>query len=121
MAACEVAIDLGLHGPVSASALACASGTYALLEARRWILSGEADVVLAGGADASITAALFAGLSKMGPMSERNDDPEHASRPFDGDVTASCSARARSCWSSSPPNTPPPAGPRSTEPWPAAR
>ena len=85
MAACEVAIDLGLHGPVSASALACASGTYALLEARRWILSGEADVVLAGGADASVTAALFAGLAKMGPMSERNDDPEHASRPFDGE------------------------------------
>ncbi|HET9103900.1 MAG TPA: beta-ketoacyl-ACP synthase II [Solirubrobacteraceae bacterium] len=85
MAACEVAIDLGLHGPVSASALACASGTYALHEARRWILSGEADVVLAGGADAAITAALFAGLAKMGPMSERNDDPAHASRPFDAD------------------------------------
>jgi len=85
MPACEVAIDLGLHGPVSASALACASGTYALLEARRWILSGEADVVLAGGADAAVTASIFAGLVRMGPLSERNHDPEHASRPFDAD------------------------------------
>ena len=45
MPACEVAIDLGLHGPVTASALACASGNAALLEARRLILAGEADVV----------------------------------------------------------------------------
>ena len=85
MPACEVAIDLGLHGPVSSSALACASGTYALLESRRWILSGEADVVLAGGADAAVTASIFAGLARMGPLSERNDDPEAASRPFDAD------------------------------------
>jgi len=85
MAACEVAIDLGAHGPVSASALACASGTYALLEARRLIVSGEADVVIAGGADAAISAAMFAGLALMGPLSERNDAPEQASRPFDAD------------------------------------
>jgi 3-oxoacyl-[acyl-carrier-protein] synthase II len=64
MAACEVAIDLGAHGPVSASALACASGTYALLDARRLILAGEADVVIAGGADAGITAAMFAGAKR---------------------------------------------------------
>jgi 3-oxoacyl-[acyl-carrier-protein] synthase II len=85
MPACEVAIDLGAHGPVSASALACASGTYALLEARRWILSGEADVVIAGGTDAAISESVFAGLAKMGPLSERNDEPERASRPFDAD------------------------------------
>jgi 3-oxoacyl-[acyl-carrier-protein] synthase II len=85
MPACEVAIDLGLHGPVSASALACASGNSALLEARRLILSGEADVVLAGGTDAGISAALFAGLANMGPLSARNEDPEAASRPFDRD------------------------------------
>ena len=54
MAACEVAIDFGAHGPVSASVLACASGNYALLEARRLILAGEADVIIAGGADAGI-------------------------------------------------------------------
>jgi 3-oxoacyl-[acyl-carrier-protein] synthase II len=83
MAACEVAIDLGAHGPVSANALACASGTYALLEARKLILSDEADVVVAGGTDAGICAAMFAGLSNMGPLSQRNDEPERASRPFD--------------------------------------
>jgi 3-oxoacyl-[acyl-carrier-protein] synthase II len=85
MAACEVAIDLGVHGPVNASALACASGTYALLEARRLILTGEADVVIAGGTDAAINEAMFAGLSVMGPLSERNDAPAEASRPFDAD------------------------------------
>jgi 3-oxoacyl-[acyl-carrier-protein] synthase II len=85
MPACEVAIDLGARGPVSASALACASGTYALQEARRWILAGEADVVLAGGTDAAITEVMFAGLAKMGPLSQRNDEPERASRPFDAD------------------------------------
>ncbi len=85
MAACEVAIDLGLNGPVSASALACASGNAALLEARRLILAGEADVVIAGGTDAGVSAAMFAGLAMMGPLSERNDEPERASRPFDAD------------------------------------
>ncbi len=85
MPACEVAIDLGAQGPVSASALACASGTYALQEARRWILDGDADVVIAGGTDAAITEVMFAGLAKMGPLSERNDEPERASRPFDAD------------------------------------
>ncbi len=85
MPACEVAIDLGAHGPVSASAAACASGTYALLEARRLILGGEADVVLAGGADAGIAATMLAGLANMGPLSQRNDAPEEASRPFDAD------------------------------------
>jgi 3-oxoacyl-[acyl-carrier-protein] synthase II len=85
MAACEVAIDLKTHGPVNASALACASGTAALLEARRLIFSGEADVVIAGGTDAAINEAMFAGLSVMGPLSERNDAPAEASRPFDAD------------------------------------
>jgi len=85
MPACEVAIDLGLHGPVTASALACASGNAALLEARRLIVGGEADVVIAGGTDAGITPVMFAGLTNIGPLSERNDEPERASRPFDAD------------------------------------
>jgi 3-oxoacyl-[acyl-carrier-protein] synthase II len=85
MPACEVAIDLGLHGPVTASALACASGNAALLEARRLILSGEADVVVAGGTDAGISPVMFAGLSNMGALSANNDDPEGASRPFSAD------------------------------------
>jgi 3-oxoacyl-[acyl-carrier-protein] synthase II len=83
MAACEVAIDLGVHGPVTASALACASGIYAFLEGRRLIASGEADVVVCGGTDSSITPVMFAGLSSMGALSKRNDDPARASRPFD--------------------------------------
>lgn len=85
MPACEVAIDLGLHGPVTASALACASGNAALLEARRLILGGEADVVIAGGTDAAIAPVMFAGLANIGPLSERNDEPQRASRPFDAD------------------------------------
>jgi 3-oxoacyl-[acyl-carrier-protein] synthase II len=85
MPACEVAIDLKVRGPVTASALACASGIYALLEARRLILSGEADVVLAGGTDSAITPVMFTGLSNMGALSRRNEAPELASRPFDAD------------------------------------
>lgn len=85
MPACEVAIDLGAHGPVTASALACASGIYALVEARRIILADEADVVVCGGTDAAITPVMFAGLSAMGAMSKRNDDPAGASRPFDAE------------------------------------
>jgi 3-oxoacyl-[acyl-carrier-protein] synthase II len=85
MPACEVAIDLGVHGPVTASALACASGLYALVEARRLILAGEADVVVCGGTDAAITPVMFAGLATMGALSTRNDDPAAASRPFDAD------------------------------------
>jgi 3-oxoacyl-[acyl-carrier-protein] synthase II len=85
MAACEVAIDLGVHGPVMAGALACASGTYALLDARRLILAGEADVVIAGGTDAGICEVMIGGLSVMGALSARNDDPARASRPFDAE------------------------------------
>jgi 3-oxoacyl-[acyl-carrier-protein] synthase II len=85
MPACEVAIDLGVHGPVTASALACASGSYALLEARRLILSGEADVVVCGGTDAAITEVMFEGLTTMGALSRRNEEPPLASRPFDAD------------------------------------
>lgn len=85
MPACEVAIDLGLHGPVTASALACASGIAAILEARRLILAGEADVVICGGTDSAIKPVIFAGLTTMGAMSTRNDDPSGASRPFDAD------------------------------------
>lgn len=85
MPACEVAIDLDVHGPVTASALACASGVYAVLEARRLIRSGEAEVVVCGGTDAAITPVMFAGLTRMGALSHRNDDPAAASRPFDAD------------------------------------
>jgi 3-oxoacyl-[acyl-carrier-protein] synthase II len=87
MPACEVAIDLGAHGPVNASALACASGTYALLEARRLILTGEADVIVCGGTDAGISRSMFASLALMGPLSESDGEPATVSRPFDLDRT----------------------------------
>jgi 3-oxoacyl-[acyl-carrier-protein] synthase II len=83
--ACEVAIDLGVHGPVTAGALACASGTAAVLDARRMLLSGEADVAIAGGTDAPYTPTLMAGLGRMGALSHNNDDPAGACRPFDRD------------------------------------
>lgn len=83
MASCEVAIDLGIHGPVNANALACASGLYGLLDARRMILSGEADVVICGGADSAISPVFMSGLGSMGALSQRNENPALASRPFD--------------------------------------
>ncbi|MEO9221551.1 MAG: beta-ketoacyl-ACP synthase II [Mycobacteriaceae bacterium] len=69
----------GVHAPVSA----CASGAEALAWAWRMIMLGEADVVLAGGTESCIAAIPFAGFSQMRAMSTRNDDPSHASRPFD--------------------------------------
>ncbi len=85
MPACEVAIDLGAHGPVTASALACASGVEAFLAARRLIAAGDADVVVCGGTDAAITKVMFAGLQAMGALSKNDGAPERVSRPFDRD------------------------------------
>ncbi|WNV83445.1 beta-ketoacyl-[acyl-carrier-protein] synthase II [Umezawaea sp. Da 62-37] len=69
----------GVHAPVSA----CASGAEALAWAWRMIRTGEADVVVAGGAEACICAIPVAGFSQARTMSTRNDEPEKASRPFD--------------------------------------
>ena len=69
----------GVHAPVSA----CASGAEAIGWAWRMITTGEADVVLAGGAEACIVPITMAGFSQARTMSTRNDDPEHASRPCD--------------------------------------
>src|SRR5829696_6528494 len=69
----------GVHAPVSA----CASGAEALAIAWRMLRAGEVDVVIAGGAEASICPLPLAGFAQMRAMSTRNDDPEGASRPFD--------------------------------------
>lgn len=69
----------GVHAPVSA----CASGAEAIAWGWRMIRSGEADVVLAGGAEAAIAAITMAGFSQARTMSTRNDDPQRASRPWD--------------------------------------
>ncbi len=71
----------GVHAPVSA----CASGAEALVWAWRMLRSGDADMVLAGGAEASITAVTLAAFARARTLSLRNDEPERASRPFDVD------------------------------------
>ncbi len=80
-----VAIDLGLRGPNLAVVTACATGTNAIGEASEIIRRGDADAILAGGSEASIVPIAMAGLANMKAVSTRNDDPEHASRPFDLD------------------------------------
>ena len=83
MAACQVSIQNGLHGPVIASVAACASGVQALVDAQRLIEHGDAEVVLAGGTESAVLPVAFAALANMGALSKRNDDPAGASRPFD--------------------------------------
>lgn len=85
MAASHVSMALGIHGPVTAGALACASGNAAILDAARLIATGDADMVVAGGTDASISELMFSGLSTMGALSRNNDHPTEASRPFDAE------------------------------------
>lgn len=83
VAAGQVSILLGARGANWAPVSACATGTHALGEAAALIRRGEADVVLAGGSEAPISKGALAGYTAMGALSTRNDDPCHASRPFD--------------------------------------
>ncbi len=85
MAAGQVSIQFGLRGPNFCTVSACASGAHAIGEALRLIRAGDADVIVAGGAEATITPMAVAGFSNIRALSQRNDDPEHASRPFDQD------------------------------------
>ena len=78
-----VAIHLGVRGPNMAIVTACASGNNAIGEAVEIIRHSRADVVIAGGSEAAISAIGMAGMNVMGALSTRNDDPQHASRPFD--------------------------------------
>jgi 3-oxoacyl-[acyl-carrier-protein] synthase II len=78
-----VAIQLGVRGPNMAVVTACATGTNAVGEAGEIIRRGQADVILAGGSEAAIIPIAMAGLSVMTALSNRNDDPQGASRPFD--------------------------------------
>lgn len=82
---CLVSIETGARGPVLTSTLACASGNYAMIEGYHLLQRGEADVIIAGGAESANTPLTFASLARMGALSGRNDDPTHASRPFDAD------------------------------------
>jgi len=85
MAAGYVSILLGARGPNVAHVSACATGNHAIGEAADAIRAGRADVVVAGGAEAPITPIAVAGFGRMKALSERNDDPTRASRPFDAD------------------------------------
>ncbi|WP_246201376.1 beta-ketoacyl-ACP synthase II [Streptomyces alboniger] len=82
--ACEISMRLGTQGPCRAQSTACASGSDAVGAGMRMISHGEADVVLAGGADACVTTVDLAGSGNARALSRRNDDPTAACRPFDG-------------------------------------
>lgn len=83
IAAGLISIRFGLRGPNYATVSACASSAHALGDAFRVIARGDADLMLAGGAEATITPMTIAGFSAMKAMTTRNDDPATASRPFD--------------------------------------
>jgi 3-oxoacyl-[acyl-carrier-protein] synthase II len=82
-ASCNIAIEFGFTGPNVTNAMSCASGTIAIGEAFHVVRDGRADVMLAGGAEAPLAPLTFAAFSIIRAMSTRNDDPAHASRPFD--------------------------------------
>ncbi|HKM39160.1 MAG TPA: beta-ketoacyl-ACP synthase II, partial [bacterium] len=83
MAAGQISIMFGLKGPSLTAVSACASSTDALGHALRMIQHGDAEVVVAGGTEAPITASALAGFGSMRALSTRNQDPKQASRPFD--------------------------------------
>ncbi|CAN5703630.1 beta-ketoacyl-ACP synthase II [soil metagenome] len=83
IAAGLVSIRYGAKGPNYATVSACASGAHAIGNAYRAIQHGEAEIMIAGGTEASVTGMTIAGFAAMTALSERNDSPETASRPFD--------------------------------------
>jgi 3-oxoacyl-[acyl-carrier-protein] synthase II len=83
LAAGQVSIRHGAKGPSSAPATACTTGLHAIGDAYRFIQAGEADAMIAGGAEAVITPLAVAGFCAMRAMTTRNDEPEKASRPWD--------------------------------------
>jgi 3-oxoacyl-[acyl-carrier-protein] synthase II len=83
IAAGHISMRHGFRGPNFAVVSACASSTHALIEAYHYIKLGKADVMVAGGSEAVVCDAGVAGFNAMKALSERNDDPKTASRPFD--------------------------------------
>ena len=85
LAAGQVSIRFGLKGPNSATCTACSTGAHAVGDSFKIIQRGDADAMLCGGAEAAITPMGVGGFAAMRALSTRNDDPMHASRPFDAD------------------------------------
>jgi 3-oxoacyl-[acyl-carrier-protein] synthase II len=85
IAAGLVSIRFGAKGLNYATVSACATGAHAIGNALRHIQAGDADVIIAGGSEASVTPLAISGFASMGALSERNDSPETASRPFDAE------------------------------------
>ncbi len=84
-AAGNISIKYGLKGPNLATVTACTTGAHAVGEAYRMIQYGDADAAIAGGTESVITPLAVGGFAVMRALSTRNDDPEHASRPWDRD------------------------------------
>jgi 3-oxoacyl-[acyl-carrier-protein] synthase II len=83
MASGQLSIKYGAKGPISATATACATSANAIGDSFRMIAHGDADVMIAGGAEAAVTPMSVGGFAAMRALSTRNDDPTKASRPFD--------------------------------------
>jgi len=86
----QISMQFGLKGPNVTHVSACASSAHAIGESGEMIRRGQADVMVAGGAEAAILPLAIGAFSTMHAMSRRNDDPEHASRPFDKDRDGFC-------------------------------
>ncbi len=82
-ASCNIAIEFGVTGPNTANCNSCAAGAIAIGDAMRFIQRGEAEIMVAGGAEAPIAPLCFGAFSIIRAMSKRNHDPERACRPFD--------------------------------------
>ncbi|HYP51393.1 MAG TPA: beta-ketoacyl-ACP synthase II [Pyrinomonadaceae bacterium] len=85
LAAGNVSIRHGAKGPNSATATACSAGAHAIGDSFKIIQRGDADAMICGGAESAITPMSSAGFASMRALSTRNDDPKHASRPFDAE------------------------------------
>jgi len=83
MPVCNAAIVLGIHGPNMGVSSACTTGTHSIGIALAMLRAGMADVILAGGAESTMTPYVFDGYSSMGVLSTKNEVPETASRPFE--------------------------------------
>ncbi|MEQ8164294.1 MAG: beta-ketoacyl-ACP synthase II [Smithellaceae bacterium] len=80
-----VSIRFGAKGPINCAVTACAAGTSAIGDAYKTIAYGDADIMITGGAEAAVTTLGIGGFNSMRALSQRNDEPQKASRPFDKD------------------------------------